>query len=221
MTYSATADVAARTRRGAGGEGAAGGPPAFRVCKRGFDLVLAAGLLAPVGLVGVALAALNPWLNPGPLLFRQTRMGRHGRPFTAWKFRTMRPAEGPARGPDDPLETDRIPPLGRALRRTRVDELPQILNVLRGEMSFVGPRPDVWEHAVAYCAAVPGYRDRHAVRPGISGLAQVRMGYAEGVEMTARKTRQDLVYIRRAGWRLEAYVIARTFGVLSNGFGAR
>lgn len=197
------------------------GSRAFWVVKRLFDIALALALAAPVGIVGLALALVNPRLNPGPLLFSQQRMGRGGRPFTAWKFRTMRPAVGATRGPNDPLEVDRIPPLGRVLRRSRIDELPQIWNVLTGEMSFVGPRPDVWEHAVAFCDTVPGYRERHVVRPGISGLAQVRMGYAEGTEMTVRKVRQDQIYLRRAGWRLEGYVVAKTLGVLSNGFGAR
>jgi lipopolysaccharide/colanic/teichoic acid biosynthesis glycosyltransferase len=222
MAFSTTADAAADSAFAPdAAEPGVSGSRAFWAAKRLFDIALSLALAAPVAVVGLGLALANPRMNPGPLLFSQRRMGRGGRPFTAWKFRTMRSAQGATRGPDDPLEVDRIPPLGRVLRRSRIDELPQIWNVLTGEMSFVGPRPDVWEHAVAYCDTVPGYRERHVVRPGISGLAQVRMGYAEGTEMTVRKVRQDLIYLRRAGWRLEGYVVAKTLGVLSNGFGAR
>ena len=127
------------------------------------------------------------------------------------------------RGPDDPVELHRITPLGRWLRRTRrIDELPQLFTTsIRGEMSLIGPRPDLLDHAKAYVAVVPRYRERLSVRPGISGLAQVRMGYAEGIGLTARKARLDQVYIRKAGWRLEMLILRRTFLVMASGFGAR
>ncbi|MGM0583318.1 MAG: sugar transferase [Pseudomonadota bacterium] len=193
----------------------------FGLAKRVFDIGMSVASLPFLLVIGAGLALINPFLNPGPLLFFQTRMGKDCRPFTAVKFRTMQPEGEGKRGHDDPLETDRIPPIGRFLRRSRIDETPQVWNVLRGEMSLIGPRPDIYEHGLAFLDTVPGYRERHAVRPGISGLAQVRMGYAEGTEMTTRKTRQDLIYIRRMGWRLEAYVFLRTLKVLSNGFGAQ
>ena len=170
--------------------------------------------------VGFWLYFANTRWNPGPLFFSQKRMGREGKVFTVLKFRTMRVAPAVARGPDDPLERHRITPLGRWLRRTRVDELPQLWNVLIGQMSLIGPRPDLLEHAEAYVALVPRYNERHGVRPGISGLAQVRMGYAEGVALTARKARLDMIYIRRAGWRMEWLILRRTVIVLLTGFGA-
>lgn len=219
-----TVDIALRGG-GASSDAIVGDPPAgsvaFWATKRAFDVV-GALLLTPILLIAAAVLLLaNPLFNRGPLIFSQRRMGRHGRPFMAYKFRTMRPAGQAKRTVSEGVEIDRITPLGDPLRRLRIDELPQILNVLRGEMSLVGPRPDVYEHAEIFSERIPGYRARHAVRPGISGLAQVVQGYAEGVEMTARKTRYDLAYIRRAGWRLEAFVVARTVLVVLTGFGAR
>lgn len=194
---------------------------AFAIAKRCFDVATALAALPFVGLIAVLLLLLNPLWNPGPLVFLQTRMGRDCKPFRAVKFRTMRPAGHIRRGPDDPVEDDRITPLGYLLRRGRFDELPQFLNVLAGQMSVVGPRPDFWGHAKHYLRTIPGYRQRHAVRPGITGLAQVDGGYAEGVDATVEKTRLDLRYLRESGFVMEAYVLARTVVVLLTGFGAR
>jgi lipopolysaccharide/colanic/teichoic acid biosynthesis glycosyltransferase len=126
-----------------------------------------------------------------------------------------------ARGPDDPVETHRVTPLGHWLRGTRIDELPQLYNVARGEMSVIGPRPDLLDHARTYVSVIPRYRERLSVRPGISGLAQVRIGYAEGIGMTARKARLDQVYIRNACWRLEMLVLRRTLILMASGFRVR
>ena len=112
-------------------------------------------------------------------------------------------------------------PLGAWLRRTRIDETMQFLNVIKGDMSLVGPRPDLFDHASAFVEVVPGYRERLVVRPGITGLAQVRMGYAEGFELTQRKVMYDLAYLRDAGWRMEALVLRMTLIVMATGFGAR
>lgn len=218
-------DGAALVEAAAGRAGSAtiGGGPWFWTLKRLLDVAGASLGMSVVGALALYLLVANPRRNPGPLFFAQTRMGRDGRPFTAYKFRTMLPAApgGVARGPEDGVELDRITELGAWLRATRLDETPQFVNVLRGEMSLIGPRPDVYEHALIYASAFPAYRRRHAVRPGISGLAQVRMGYAEGLAMARRKACKDLAYIRRAGWRTEAAVLRRTFWVLRTGFGAK
>ena len=195
--------------------------PAFRASKRAFDIAVATAGLPVLATIGIGLALANPFANRGPLLHRQVRMGLGGRRFVVWKFRTMTPEDEGTRGHDDPLDAHRITPLGGWLRQTRIDELPQLLNVLVGQMSLIGPRPDLIDHADAYVALVPNYAKRHAVRPGMSGLAQVRMGYAEGLERTLRKARLDLIYIRRSGWRMEAHVLARTITVLATGFGAK
>lgn len=193
---------------------------ALEAAKRGFDLALGLALLPCLALVVAAVALANRWGNRGPLFFTQARMGRHCRPFTILKLRTMLPGDA-VRGPDDPLEVDRITPFGALLRRTRLDELPQVVNVLKGDMSFVGPRPDALHHAVRFLDVVPGYRERHSVRPGITGLAQTVVGYAEGVDATARKVEADLAYIRRMSFALEARIVGRTLGVMLTGFGAR
>lgn len=195
--------------------------PAFTAAKRVFDIAVALVALPLIGAMALLLLVLNPIWNAGPLFYVQTRMGRDCRPFRAVKFRTMRPAARISRGPDDPLEADRITPLGQVLRRSRIDELPQFLNVLAGHMSVIGPRPDYWDHAQHYIDSIPGYRQRHAVRPGITGLAQVESGYAEGVGATVEKTRQDLRYIRSGGLGMELYVLGRTLHVVFTGAGAR
>lgn len=196
-------------------------PRLLGILKRCFDILVAV-LAAPVVLgLAACLVLVNPVWNPGPLFFRQVRMGRGCRPFTLIKFRSMSPCPEMARGPTDPVETDRITPIGRWLRRTRLDELPQFFNVLRGDMSVVGPRPDFWDHAIHYADIVPDYRLRYRVRPGITGLAQVDGGYAEGIEEIFEKTRHDLDYLTRSGFRMEGYVLWRTALVMLTGFGAR
>jgi lipopolysaccharide/colanic/teichoic acid biosynthesis glycosyltransferase len=193
----------------------------FRACKRGFDILVAIMAMPLILLTALILLMINPIWNAGPLFFLQTRMGRNCQPFRAVKFRTMRPARHITRGPDDPLDADRITCVGKFLRRSRIDELPQFFNVIAGQMSLIGPRPDYWEHAAHYLDFIPGYRQRHDVRPGITGLAQVDGGYAEGVNATVEKTRHDLRYIRGSGIAMEFYVLWRTIYVVLTGFGAR
>ncbi len=211
------------TRAGRSGSPAAIDPTtaSFGIAKRAFDLVVAIAALPLIVLTALVLLAINPVWNAGPLFFLQTRMGRDCRPFRAVKFRTMRPANRIMRGPDDPLEADRITPLGQFLRRSRIDELPQFFNILAGHMSLIGPRPDYWDHATHYLDSIPAYRQRHIVRPGITGLAQVDGGYAEGIDATVEKTRHDLRYIRGSGIAMELYVLWRTIHVVCTGFGAR
>jgi len=192
----------------------------FKLTKRVFDIVLCLLLLPLLAFFALVLLCINPFQNPGRLIFVQKRMGRDCQAFQAFKFRSMRTANEIQRTASDPLEVDRITPLGRFLRKTRIDELPQVINVLRGEMSLIGPRPDYYDHAVEYLNVVPGYRERHAVRPGISGLAQTKLGYAEGIEATCNKVNADLYYITHCGFRLELWIIWRTFAVILGRAGA-
>ncbi len=191
--------------------------------KRAFDLLVATFGLIVMGVFAVVLFVLNPLLNPGPLFFRQERMGQNGEPFMMWKFRTMSVCtEGKSARPAlAPLEADRITPFAALLRRYRIDELPNFINVFKGEMSVIGPRPDAWDHAVLFSDTVPYYRNRFRVQPGITGLAQVRGGYAECSDATRRKARFDHVYIRKSGWRMELYIVWKTLQVLMTGFGAK
>lgn len=192
----------------------------FNLAKRVFDIVLSLLLLPLVAFFALALLCINPFQNPGRLIFVQPRMGRHCKSFPAFKFRSMRAANEITRTAADPLEVDRITPLGGFMRKTRIDELPQIINVLRGEMSLIGPRPDYFNHAVEYLNEIPGYRERHIVRPGISGLAQTEVGYAEGIAATRNKVNADLYYILNCGFRLELWIIWRTFAVILGRAGA-
>ena len=193
----------------------------FRFYKTVFDMAL--GLLAMPVILSFAfmLFLLNPWLNPGPVFFRQERLGRYRAPFTMYKFRTMTDAPEEARGVHDGLEEHRITPLGRFLRRTRLDELPNFFNVLRGEMSVIGPRPDARAHAEQYLLRIPHYGYRYLVKPGITGLAQIETGYAEGVEATARKAHYDQLYVETSCGRLDVYIAWRTVRVMLTGFGAK
>lgn len=191
----------------------------FRAFKITFDCVCALIALPLIYVTAAVLLILNPWLNQGPLFFRQERMGQNGKPFQMWKFRTMTSANPGVRSADGKLEEHRITRLGRILRKMRIDELPNFFNVMRGEMSVVGPRPDAFHHASTYEQTLPGYKDRHRVKPGITGLAQVEMGYAEGFEETALKAKYDNLYVARSCGKLELYIIRRTFHVLAAGAG--
>lgn len=182
----------------------------YFAAKRFFDIVMCL-LLAPVMIVtSIILLVVNPSKNKGPLFYVQTRMGKDCKPFRAIKFRSMTCATEISRGANDPLETDRITKLGRFLRRSRLDEVPQIINVLKGDMSLVGPRPDYIVHAEEYVGTIAGYKERHAVRPGISGYAQTEVGYVESTDGTREKVAADLFYIANRSIRLEAWIVWRT-----------
>lgn len=181
-------------------------------------VLLAAPMVVVVALV---LLALNPILNPGPLFFRQKRMGKGCTSFHMWKFRTMLPSTIDARSHDAPLDRHRITRLGAILRKSRLDELPNLINVLRGDMALVGPRPDAWEHATAYIRTIPLYHQRFAVLPGITGLAQVRSGYADDYKSVCRKARLDAIYVRNRSLRMDTRIVLATVVVMLTGFGAR
>lgn len=195
-----------------------GGTPLFWWAKRGQDIVLSAILLPVLIFVGLTLLVVNPWLNPGSLFYFQPRVGQHNTVFVMYKFRTMRAGGAQARFAD--AEAHRISQFGHLLRRYRLDELPQIINVLRGEMSLIGPRPEQPEFARHYTETLPGYHQRHAVRPGLSGLSQVVQGYTSDAHGTRRKLALDLRYISRCGFRMEAYVFWRTLVTVATGHGA-
>jgi len=195
--------------------------PRFVVFKKICDIGFALLALPVIFTTALLLLALNPFYNPGPLFFRQERMGLGGRKIMLWKFRTMTGSTSTLRHVDAPLEQERITRLGRILRRTRIDELPNFINVLAGEMSLVGPRPDAWDHAMVHLDDTRYYCDRFRVLPGITGLAQVRGGYADDRRATERKARLDRFYVRRSRIKLDLLIIFQTVRVLITGFGAR
>jgi lipopolysaccharide/colanic/teichoic acid biosynthesis glycosyltransferase len=178
--------------------------------KRLADIVLSVALLAALGpFVLVALAAIAASAD-GPLFFRQTRVGRYGREFRIWKLRTMRPGaepDGPRwAAPRDP----RVTRVGRVLRRLRLDEVPQVVNVLLGEMSFVGPRPERPEFVRALEEQLPYYAWRHFVRPGLTGWAQVNLPYGSSVDDARRKLEYDLYYVRHYSLLTDVLIVLRT-----------
>jgi lipopolysaccharide/colanic/teichoic acid biosynthesis glycosyltransferase len=197
-----------------------GGNTLFWTVKRAADIVGSLILFPFFLLAAVVLLVLNPFRNRGPLFFTQTRMGRECQPFQALKFRSMSVANTIQRSHDDPVEHHRITSLGQLMRKSRVDELPQILNVLKGEMSLLGPRPDYFPHAEAFLASVPGYRERHCVRPGISGLAQVSLGYIEGSDATRAKVMKDLEYIENVSILAENRLVLDTIRTVFGRAGA-
>jgi len=170
------------------------------IVKRGFDLVVATTglvvLLVPMAAIGAAVR-----LTIGsPVLFRQTRPGRHGQPFELLKFRTMRLGDGP--------DAERLTSFGRFLRSTSLDELPELWNILKGDMSVVGPRPLLMEYLALYS---PRQARRHEVRPGLTGLAQV-----QGRNLAAWEERLelDVQYVETRSVGLDLRIVGRTIGTV-------
>ena len=191
----------------------------FWINKRIFDIILSLLLLPLLFTFGIILLVFNLFFNPGRLLFIQKRMGKNCEFFFAIKFRSMMHINEITRKYDEPIETNRITSLGGVLRKTRIDELPQILNVLKGDMSLIGPRPDYYEHALEYLENVKGYRERHTIRPGITGLSQIRLGYAETLAETSKKTSIDNYYIKNVGYIIELKIIVNTILIIIRGMG--
>nr|WP_246580502.1 exopolysaccharide biosynthesis polyprenyl glycosylphosphotransferase [Deinococcus aestuarii] len=193
----------------------------YAALKRGFDVVavlLALPLLLPLLLVVAVLVALDAGR---PVLFWQWRVGRHGRPFRIAKFRTMKrdsERHGAAFATCGDLRVTR---LGRWLRKFRLDELPQFWNVLRGDMSVIGPRPEQQTFVEQFERDLHLYAVRHWVKPGITGWAQVTHGYAAGADETLEKLRYDLYYIKNFSFWLDARIVAKTLWTIMTGFGAR
>ncbi len=183
--------------------------------KRAADLLIAGLTMIPLGLIIPLVALLNlPW-NRGPLFYRQVRVGKAGRPFSVIKFRTMVTNAEEETGAVWARAGDpRVTPVGRLLRKARIDELPQVINVLRGEMSIIGPRPERPEFVEMLAREIPFYRARHAVRPGLTGWAQVKYGYGNTVEDARIKLEYDLYYVRQAGFYLDALILLKTLAVV-------
>jgi lipopolysaccharide/colanic/teichoic acid biosynthesis glycosyltransferase len=188
--------------------------------KRIVDLTISL-LALPSILPMMAVVALAIRIcDGGPVIFRQTRMGYRGKPFTILKFRTMK--TGSENGERFTEANDpRITRLGRILRRYRFDELPQIINVIRGDMSWIGPRPESKELADWYQDQVPFYSYRYAVRPGITGWAQVHQGNVAQIEAATGKLRYDFYYIKYLSPWLDLAILLQTVRIILNGFGSR
>jgi putative colanic acid biosynthesis UDP-glucose lipid carrier transferase len=187
--------------------------------KRTMDLAISTVLLLLLSPLAAAIALAIKLDSPGPVLFRQQRLGFNGDPFTVYKFRSMHHERQPKASVVQARRNDpRVTRIGRLLRRTSLDELPQLLNVLLGDMSLVGPRPHAIVHDVKYAALIDGYLARHRVKPGITGWAQVNgyRGETDTLEKMQRRIAHDLHYIDRWSPLLDLRILIRTlFVVLS------
>lgn len=187
----------------------------YAALKRIADLVLAVGGLLVTAALTPFFALSNAITSPGPLFYRQERVGRGGATFQMLKFRTMIPdAEPDGRAVWACVDDQRITSAGRALRGMRLDELPQCWNVLRGEMSVIGPRPERPEFVEELADQLPFYRVRHAIRPGITGWAQIHFDYGSSVEDTKIKLEYDLYYVKHANLFLDLRILLKTVPVI-------
>ena len=163
--------------------------------------------------------------SAGPAIYRQQRMGFRGKPFTMYKLRSMHiGTESGSADRDAAITRDndrRVTRCGRFLRRYRIDELPQVFNILKGEMSWIGPRPEALALSAWYESELPFYRYRHIVRPGITGWAQVKLGHVAQVDQVMEKLHYDFYYIRNFSVWLDILIVASTIRTVIWGFGAK
>ncbi len=194
--------------------------PGYRVLKRVFDIgvvVLTLPITLPLSLI-VAVAIRRD--SPGPVLFRQRRVGRGQVPFEMLKFRTMR-HQHTAVTQFATANDSRLTRLGRYLRGYRLDELPQLWNVLKGEMSLIGPRPEQVGFVEKFRETIPYYSYRHLIKPGLSGWAQVHLGYTDSTKATQNKLEYDLYYVKNASLHLDTMILVHTIRTILTRFGAR
>ncbi|MEZ5352099.1 MAG: sugar transferase [Bryobacteraceae bacterium] len=185
--------------------------PATLRLQRIYSFVIALIGLVLAAPVMVLVAILVRLTSPGPALYSQKRVGFHGAPFSIYKFRSMRQDAEAKTGAVWATKGDpRITPFGRFLRKTRLDELPQLFNVLRGEMSVVGPRPERPEFVEELSSKIPFYRQRHFVKPGITGWAQINHKYGDTIEDTITKLEYDLYYLKNLSPALDLYIMFHT-----------
>jgi sugar transferase (PEP-CTERM system associated) len=194
---------------------------ALRLYKRLFSLMLsslAIIITSPIMLLAALAVRLD---SPGPVIFRQKRVGEQGRLFTVFKFRSM--YEGSDKKALTPAEHGdaRVTRVGKWLRRTRVDELPQLFNIMKGDMAFVGPRPFVPEQEEECAAKIPFYRERWLVKPGATGWAQINRGYNVTLEDNREKLAYDLFYIKNVSFGLDLFIMFSTIKILLLGRGGR
>lgn len=194
------------------------GSKLFLACKRLNDILLAFLGLAVLWLPMLVIALIIRLDSPGPAIFAQERLGRGGKPFIMYKFRSMY-TNAEADGPRWAEKNDyRCTKFGRFMRKSRIDELPQLINILKGEMSFVGPRPERACFYDIFETYIPHFRQRLLVRPGMTGLAQVNGGYELKPE---EKIVYDLEYISKRSLKMDLHCIGKTFKVVFRHDGAR
>jgi sugar transferase (PEP-CTERM system associated) len=184
------------------------------LAKRAFDIIVSVLFLAftlPITLIAAILVRLD---SPGPIFYRQERVGQNGQTFTLMKFRSMR-ADAESGGPQWAAQNDaRITRMGEFIRQTRIDEIPQIINVLRGDMSFIGPRPERPFFVESLSRHVPYYRERHRMKPGITGWAQINYPYGASIADAKEKMSYDLYYLKNFTIFLDVLILLQTARVV-------
>lgn len=190
--------------------------------KYAFDMFGTLVLLVAVSPILPVIATAVKLTSPGPVIFKQRRLTKSGREFTLYKFRTMMVDAEKHSGAVCAVENDpRVTKIGSFLRTTRLDELPQLFNVLRGEMSLIGPRPERPEFAESIEGDIPGFYRRLQVKAGLTGLAQVGNGYTSSIEDYRKKLAWDRLYIQRRSVALDIWITVQTVWVVITGRGAR
>ncbi len=187
--------------------------------KRAFDLIAAMFALIILSPLYLLLSILVKFSSPGPIIFKQERIGQYNKPFNIYKFRSMC-EDAEASGPKLSREGDpRITPIGRFMRKTRLDELPQFFNVLKGDMSLVGPRPERQFYIDKILEVAPHYRHLQKVKPGITSWGQVKYGYAENVEQMVQRLKYDVLYIENMSLAIDFKIMAYTLLTIVKGDG--
>lgn len=190
--------------------------------KQSFDLIVSALIFAITLPIMLATALLIFIEDQGPIFYKQERVGKNGRTYMVLKFRSMGSDAEKSGKPQWATNNDpRVTRIGKIIRKLRIDELPQIINVLKGEMSFVGPRPERPFFVDQLCKEVPFYNMRHSIKPGITGMAQVRYAYGASVEDSVQKLQYDLYYVKNNSLFLDALILIETVQVVLLGKGAR
>lgn len=195
--------------------------PRYQKLKRAMDLLITFFVLPvilPIGLITAILIKLD---SRGPVFFIQPRVGRHGNTFNMFKFRSMT-VDAEKNGNRFAKNNDaRITGIGKFIRKYRIDEIPNFWNVVKGEMSVIGPRPEQVNFVEFFNDEIERYNYRHSVKPGITGLAQVNQGYAACTRSTQMKLNYDLFYIRHYSPRVDFMIILKTIVTICTGFGSR
>ncbi|WP_261818011.1 exopolysaccharide biosynthesis polyprenyl glycosylphosphotransferase [Vibrio gallicus] len=195
--------------------------PIYRSVKRVWESLLIIATF-PITLPIMAITAIIIKLeNPGPAMFIQERIGQAGKPFRIYKFRSMTVRPENAESKFATEEQARVTRTGKVIRKVRIDELPQFFNVLKGEMSLIGPRPEQETFVKQFEEEIPFYGYRHMVKPGITGWAQTVQGYADDTESTTEKLAHDLYYIKHFSFWLDMNIVLKTIRTMLTGFGAK
>jgi len=187
---------------------------AYEIAKRSFDILFSLlGVLITI-IIFPLIALVIKIDSPGPIFYSQKRVGKNGKIFTLYKFRTMKSNVENNHFRPTTLNDSRVTKIGKILRRTHIDELPQLYNILKGDISFVGPRPEAIELVKYFKKEIPYYNFRHLIKPGFTGWAQINYHYTISVEETKEKLQYDFYYIKDRSFFLDLAIILKTIRII-------